>query len=215
MQDLDTSKIKKTLSIERFESYRRTIEQLDEQVLACYLRNIQLSEALYPTFAILEVTLRNQLHHALCQKMQTQSWYEYHPDVLSPTEQAEIQKAKDYLCQHGKPIESGRIIAELNFGFWTRLFHPYYEKKLWPSLILDVFPYAPRWSRERKKLLKRLNSFRLLRNRVSHHEPIWDWPNLPTIHQDMIETVGWMCPSTKQALAFIDRFSVVFESPKK
>jgi Abi-like protein len=210
MQVHDASKIKKTLSVERFESYRCSPNDPDEQVLACYLRNIQLSEALYPAFSILEVTLRNQLHHALCHKVQTQSWYTHQPEVLASAEQAEIQKAKDYLLQHGKPLEPGRIIAELNFGFWTRLFHPYYEQKLWPFLIPDVFPYAPRWTRERKKLLKRLNSFRLLRNRVSHHEPIWDWPNLPTLHQDMIETVGWMCPSTKHALASIDRFPTVF-----
>lgn len=211
MQDCSLADLRKTLSPERFEGYRKSENDTDEQILACYLWNIQLSEALYPSIAILEVALRNQLHQALVDYSQNEAWYEQQPSLLAQAEQIEIEKAKQTLLQHGKILSPGRIVAELNFGFWTRLFHPYYEQKLWPSLIKAVFPHAPRWIRERKKLLKRLNQFRHLRNRVSHHEPIWAWPNLATLHQEIQNTIGWINPSTQIVLSSIDRFSAVHQ----
>jgi hypothetical protein len=212
MQDLSYEQLKNTLSAKRLESYRHHKSESDEQLVACYLWNLQLSESLYPLLSALEVALRNQLHNALTKRLASEQWYDIQPFVLTPAELVEITKAKEGLLRRKKSLEPGRIIAELQFGFWTSLFHASYEKVLWPDLIHDVFPYSPRWIRERKKLSKRLNQFRHLRNRVFHYEPIWGWENLGQLHQDMTDTVGWMCQSTKTMILKVDRFHEIHQS---
>lgn len=214
MQDSSSKYLRITLSPERFESYRPSEGASDERILACYLWNVQLSEALYPILSILEVALRNKLHNALIKTMGSEQWYDIEPSILTPAEQSEVKRVKEYLRQRKKTPEPGRIVAELNFGFWTSLFHSSYERVLWPELIPEVFPYAPRWTRERKKLSKRLNRFRHLRNRVFHYEPIWDWENLPQLHQDMLDTIGWMCPATQTVSLKMDRFPEVYRIGK-
>jgi Abi-like protein len=85
--------LKKALSESRFESYRLLPEDTEHDILARYLWNVQLSEALYPALSLLEVSLRNQLHHGLAALTASEAWYE-NMDTLSAAEYAEIQKAK-------------------------------------------------------------------------------------------------------------------------
>jgi hypothetical protein len=93
-----------------------------------------------------------------------------------------VTEAKSKLTDASKSITPGRIVAELNLGFWTSLFNAYYEQKgasdprLWPRLLLAVVPRMPRRQRTRRNLVRYLNDIRALRNRVFHHEPIWNLP---------------------------------------
>jgi len=45
-----------------------------------------------------------------------------------------------------------------------------------------------------------------LRNRVFHHEAIWDRPNLQQEHQDVLEAIRWISPTLEQAILSIDKF---------
>jgi hypothetical protein len=69
-------------------------------------------------------------------------------------------------------------------GFWTALFNAPYERALWNppmlGLLDDTFPFVPRRSRSRRRLFQHLDTIRRLRNRMFHHEPIWNW-NLPDL----------------------------------
>ena len=63
----------------------------------------------------------------------------------------------------------------------------------------------------------RLVDIRDFRNRVSHHEPIWNWQRpLGNIHtpedqyKEMLKVVSWISPGTLAMLSMIDRFPDVY-----
>ena len=69
------------------------------------------------------------------------------PVLIKPKEYEKVLAAKDKLTAAGKPIEAGRIVAELSLGFWVALFNAPYETPLWRNIISDVFPRLPRNNR--------------------------------------------------------------------
>ena len=53
---------------------------------------------------------------------------------------------------------------------------------------------------------------RKLRNRVSHHEPIWHWHDLGSQHRAAAELIGWMSPELAGCVAALDRFDGVHDA---
>ena len=172
-------------------------------VLGRYLWNIALSESLYPTLNALEVSLRNSLHNAITSFKGDAYWFEY---VLVRYEQRKLQEVKQRLASTVGVPTADQIIADCSFGFWTSLFNTDYEGLIWPKLLQPVFPHAPRRIRTRNVVSRKLNKFRKLRNRISHHEPIWYWGDLHITHQEILEVIGWISPEMQQLLQLIDRF---------
>src|SRR5688572_16549675 len=90
------------------------------EALIAYSWNIELSQALYPALQVLEITLRNSLHKSISKNFQTERWFEL--PFLHEKEQLKISKAIRTIRDKKKPLTSGRIVAELSFGFWVSLF---------------------------------------------------------------------------------------------
>lgn len=196
------------LSAERLTGYHRTgHNEPADRILRRYLWNIQLCEALYPALDLLEVTLRNALHTALCRHTGQADWYATFS--LEPRETTVIQDAVNILKRQGKPVVPGGVVAELSFGFWCSLFDVRYEhrQRLWPWLAAAIVPHAPRHERQRKALSRRVNRLRLLRNRVFHYEPIWHWHDLMDQHATAVEMLTWVNPDMATVLAAVDRFT--------
>lgn len=112
-----------------------------------YFLNIALSEALYPALQAFEVALRNTIHATLSSHFSTEFWFDQ-PGLLLYWQSTAIQKARDELTTHRKPHDAGRILAELNFGFWHSMFNRPYEATLWhpnrAELLNQAFPNLPR-----------------------------------------------------------------------
>jgi len=125
---------------------------------------------------------------------------------------AKCKRQKNTLLKSKKPLEAGRIIPELTFGFWTSLFDVRYEKILWPWLLKPVVPNMPRHIRIRKNLSKRLNRVRTLRNRIFHHEPIWHWRDLQNQHTEILEAITWVNPAMKAFVEPFDRFEKIYKN---
>lgn len=174
-----------------------------------YMWNVLISEALYPTLQGLEVTLRNSIHRAATDAFDNASWLVASQSPLQDRERISVENAKKKLRKNGKEVTPGRLVAELNFGFWTSLLHSRYEQVLWPKLTKSTFPNVPRSVRYRKALEKRLNSIRSLRNRVFHYEPIWHWKDLDRQHADLLDTIGWISPTVRHTVSVMDRFPEV------
>ena len=102
-----------------------------------------------------------------------------------------LRKAKEILTKEGKPLDAGRVVAELSFGFWTGLTGPKYDV-LWRNHLVKIFPRRPV---QRAHVQTRLNSIRKLRNRVAHHEPILSRPLQRDINQ-IFDIISWMSPVT-------------------
>lgn len=125
---------------------------------------------------------------------------------MKALELEKVSVSRKTLVSQGKPIEPGRIIAELPFGFWSGLFNAPYESILWQKYLTQVFPHAPRKERTRSNLSRKLNRIRQIRNRIFHHEPVWSWWDLARKHADIVEAIGWISPELQELLKGIDRF---------
>lgn len=97
-------------------------------------------------------------------------WISHHENMLS--------QAKQKLQRSGKHFTSDAVIAELMFGFWVGVFESNYKdirskNKLWPHLEGVVFPNLAPADRISSAIHSKLLPVKDIRNRLSHHEPIW------------------------------------------
>ncbi|MEZ8733822.1 Abi family protein [Vibrio sp. 10N.239.312.D08] len=97
-------------------------------------------------------------------------------------EQQVLKVQKDLRNEGRLPIRHDDVISRLMFGFWCGLLSSDFEdvtnkSLLWPNLLSDVFPNTPH-KPKRTRVEKSLNKIKDLRNRLSHHEPIWKFYHL-------------------------------------
>lgn len=216
------------VSAPRLQRYRRASAS-DLETVTNYLWNIQLAEALLPCIAFLEVCLRNSTHNTLTAREGTDYWFQR---VLQPKrwETVEIIIAELAGVSTNPPIvlpaempAAGKIVAKLTFGFWPHLFSRHYRKLWWTpqlQLIATVFAHHPNVTAStRSELHLRLMYFNELRNRAMHHEAIFQGvavPNHPpkaidTLHDEILETVGWVNPDAARLLTCLNRFPSTFD----
>mgnify|MGYP002623825181 FL=1 len=165
----------------------------EERAINHYECNLLLSESLYISLSVLEVTLRN----ALCRELETlagrKDWY-----VIFPTTPGlknlnrYITEATQHILARQEQILPSKIVAELTLGFWVSLLNSEYERTLWQALR-RAFPYMPRQDRQRRNVSAPLNSIRRFRNRIFHNESIcWNLNRVEEIHTEMLNVIGWM-----------------------
>lgn len=185
--------LEQLFSIKRLDSYDREGNPSVDAKILRYNFNIELSRAFYPALHILEVSIRNNLHLAFADYLNDPNWlmnYSNH-SLIHNRERKKIEDALKELSKKKKPIEEGRIIAELNFGFWVNLFdRPYTDVHL--KTGKDQFPNATAPQRNIAKLRTDLNQIRFLRNRIFHYEPIWHWNNLEELFLDIKQIINYM-----------------------
>jgi len=131
-----------------------------------YERNTALSEALYPVVQGFEVTLRNAVHNRLTRDHNSDC---YDTLELLTSEKDAVADAKRTIQDKPEALTAGRIVGELSFGFWVRLFSAEYADTLWgPSLSRIIHPVT----NDRRAVYSRLQELKTLRNRIAHHNRI-------------------------------------------
>lgn len=213
MQQDFAARLAAALSTERLSAYQDRLGQTrDLDLFAHYAWNMALSEAFYPSLQVLEVTLRNTIHDAVSRQHGFADWYDGRGIIQFPKDLDMVNQAKKSLALKHKPLDPGRMVAELSFGFWTSLLDRRYEQVLWPCLLKECFPYMPRAIRTRATVSKRFQKIRILRNRIFHHEPIWHWRDLSEQHADILEAIGWIEKAAGDLLAAVDNFPAVYST---
>lgn len=200
--------LKLSISNQRLEAYRKDGCDDLETVARC-LWNTSISEAFYPSLQYLEVGLRNSIDRAASLRFRDSYWFKR--NFLCGRCREDVNNAEKYLEGQGKDSsDSGALISELKFGFWTRLFSRNYESSLWNNTVFTraAFPYMNRRIWGRGRLSERFHKIRLFRNRIFHHEQILKY-NLRSHHTKILETIGWIDPTLLNASRVIDRFDVV------
>lgn len=199
--------IEEILHTERIDAYRQD-EANHIVTLSRYLLNMALSESLYPALQFAEIALRNAIHRELSARCGMDAWYDSPLARLTPWQQNKVAEAKEALRKRRKPLASGRIVAELTFGFWTGFFNNSHARTgIGSYLAKKVFPQAPAPEQYQSKLDKRWQDIRDLRNRIFHHERILHWKDPDTRHQAILEIIGWMSPELHDLAGSLDRFS--------
>jgi hypothetical protein len=192
-----------------------------------YYWNIALSESLYPAFAAFEIALRNTIHDAFtAMNAGNDFWFRV---VLEPTHLREYAAAHANLINGGiaKPT-SGKIVAELKFWFWTSMLSSLYHNAIWlPNKYAQLhaaFPHLPTMPNPRHAVYERCNDIRLLRNRVMHHEPIWNGMTfqrrraqpahfaIDQLHAHMLNAITWINSDIRRSIDRFDRFGYVFKN---
>ncbi len=224
------AELEKVISHSRLNQYRQKHES-DLNVATRYFWNVALCESLYPCLNALEVGLRNSIHHAASTVYSDEYWFDL-PGVLLKRQPVQLHSARNSLVKQGKPSPhtAGRIIAELNFGFWTTLLSDPYHSSFWmpngAKLLKLAFPHMKNAERIRSEIHHRFDTVRFLRNRVFHFEPIWKGlpvafnqsvvtRNLPDLRSVALEAIGWMNPTLQSSILILDRFHETYHNGMK
>lgn len=216
----DYSGLVRGLSAERLAGYRVDPADTNREVAARYLWNVAIAESLHTCLHFAEVTLRNAINQEMSVKFSNPMWFE-DPAVVAQTTIVGILKIREDIekeaRQEGRPapiILAGDLVAKASFGFWVSFFYGAYlnpANPLWSGHSLKrVFPHATSEARKPKELRKMLEKIRRLRNRVSHHEPVWNRTRLVTAHAEIHEVIRWMNPEMEVLASQLDRFQAVY-----
>jgi len=168
----DVARIAAALSPERFAPYLRTTGGDLHAAVRVYEWNLAVSGALYEALGILEVVLRNALSTrlALYHGALAGQWYDDPLGVLSDLAHDDIAAARRRVRKLGRPETPGRVVAELNFGFWKFLLAKRYESDLWTGHLRLAFPNLQ--PQRRAVVYRALDEMHTVRNRIAHHETI-------------------------------------------
>ena len=94
----------------------------------------------------------------------------------------------------GLPLITAQVVAGLSFGFWVGLLQPKYNPEVWSSQLRGAFPHLPA-DETRVTLFKYAGDVATLRNRISHHEPIFK-RDLLSDFGELMKLLAWICPET-------------------
>lgn len=94
---------------------------------------------------------------------------------------------------------SGKIVAELTLGFWSRLTFKFNEHNLWIPYIRNVFPADVTRDDVHSNVVK----IHMMRNRIAHHEPVFGMmggsrQRPDRVYLAIIETLGWFVPEVAE-----------------
>lgn len=216
--------LRRALSPVRIAAYAAPGDRDEIDAVARYLWNASLAVCLQPALHALEVTLRNAVYGASSAVVETRfrrrgwrdidCWLDAEPSFLLQNEQDAVERAKKYLGADLRTRTAGHLVARLGLGFWVALCRRVYDgsrgegPRLWPAILPTAFPHRPA-AAGREEIYVRLESIRDLRNRVAHHDPVWD-RNIESRHALVLETLGWMNPSMVRAVRALDPFPAAF-----
>jgi hypothetical protein len=216
-QEHEINTLEVGLSIERFSGYVTATQGDRLQAVKRYERNTALSEALYGVVQGFEVVFRNGLNAPLARALGPE-WY--HVFRFGSAQRDAVCEAEQKILKNGKLVTPARMVSRLTFGFWAALVGPSYEKKLWVPYLHRAFPNAiqhvPLSTGElkavkipRHRIAERVESIKILRNRIAHHEAILDLATEET-YSRILEAIDWICPTTAtwvtQTNCFPERF---------
>lgn len=199
------------LSKVRLDEYRSKVDpSSDLEMITNYFWDIDLAETMVPSLHAVELAVRNSIHTVLSNEHGTPMWF-YKPGLLRSPQLEMLASALEKLSRKKHDATSDRIVGALMFGFWVSLLTGPYEQAIWQPdgfrLLHEAFPYARPISR--KQIHTKLDKIRDLRNRVFHHQHIFDRSNLHQEHQEIHEVIQWISPTLHKAIHAVDNFPAV------
>lgn len=198
-----------SISAPRLGRYLRACEGDMAAALRLYQWNLEISAAFFLPLQMLEVTIRNAVSEAI-EATYGPGWTYSRAFAVSlkapPKTFSPRQHLTDIAGRHSLP---SKVIADLNFIFWQKLFVKGLDAAVWNQHLLTVFPNLERSrtvQQHRAGLHDGLEVLRTLRNRVAHHEPIFDRDLRNDLH--LIDSfIGYRCRHTVNWMRGIEQVS--------
>lgn len=215
----------------------------DEECLGIYLWNKQIASAFLPALQILEVSLRNAIYLSKIEYEEEEIEKNYSPNEWvarkaavdrrwfisvmtaqnNPESNRQIRRVQRQIAKENKDDIPENYIAKLTLGFWVSMVDKEFSTPnatyltLWPQLRGKVFPHA--LDRNGQPLSIRgigtaLRDINKIRNRLSHHEPLWRTSTTYNVQQAInkivmdykkcLDIIHWINPSNLKLLNIID-----------
>lgn len=169
-----------------------------EEALQLYTWNVQVSSALLNPLHICEVAIRNTVAEAIETRFGPRWPWSSGFERSLPNPQRGYNPRRNLQDARSNQQTTGKVIPELNFVFWQRMFTSRFDQRIWQNQIQTLFPNAPSHATEsqiRNMAYSELDKIRGLRNRIAHHEPIFS-RNLLDDFQRIEELIRWRCDET-------------------
>ncbi|EPD0902665.1 Abi family protein [Yersinia enterocolitica] len=166
-----------------------------------YLYNARLSKSFLYPLHILEISLRNRMNAVFTNQF-GKDW----PIDASFTSNLTPESLTSLTTAIGraKTQTTDSIVSTLNFDFWSNLLRDEYHNCFWQSNLAIL---TPSWNIKITTLRKRSRDLNFFRNRIAHHEPIYQSDLIKT-HKDLLEMIGWLCKDTSD---WVNHYSTVNE----
>lgn len=207
------SPIYAALSPERLSTYLSLAKDKPPSLhdaLTLHAWNSHVGGLLLSQLAVCEVVVRNAAADVLTAVYGPQWPWDY-GFFLSLSNHCRDQLTKARTGQ----TRTGKVIAELSFGFWEHLFVTVHDPVLWTPHIHGAFPNLPPGLapyQARGDIRTRLTNLRKLRNRIAHHEPLMKLPLAARV-QDIETVVGYRCNATASWVMTTHNALGIFNTP--
>lgn len=197
---MSIDKIIQTLSLARLSTYERAVLQYPQfnHALELYAWNAQVSAAFFMPLHICEVTIRNAVAQVLYKTHGTRwPWAEGFERALPA--KGVYKPRQDLMSSRKNQSHSDKVIPELNFVFWQKLFTARFDQDIWQKHFHLSFPTLPShdYKLQRQRMHDKIDQVRKLRNRIAHHEPIFN-RDLQADYDAITDLIQARCPHTAQ-----------------
>lgn len=145
--------------------------------LELYAWNALVSAALLMPLHICEVIVRNAVSDALEAKYGARWPWSSSFELSLPSPAVGYNPRGDLQSARKGAATTGKVIPELKFVFWQKLFTQRFDQRLWNANLSNVLPNigagaALTIAQARQRVYDDLEQIRKLRNRIAHHEPV-------------------------------------------
>ncbi len=173
--------VRNSLSPARMGTYDQAANIKDDEDLSAlllYAWNAKVSSALLHPLHICEVVIRNAVSDALEAKYGVRwPWSRaFLQSLPNPPPRVGYNPQRDLQNTTRRAQTTGKVIPELKFVFWQKMFTARHDDRIWNKHLNRVFQNLNRAQKpatHRQRIYKDLDRIRALRNRIAHHEPIF------------------------------------------
>lgn len=195
-RNANAEQLKEVLSGERIGRYVNASGHDVELALKLYVWNLQLGESFFPPLQAVEVALRNRVSAAL-QRVYGSKWWKNPKflDTVGKRGRDSVEIAIGRLRKDKKHVTTGRIVADLSFGFWLNTLSGQFNRDVWSKQLRQAFPHMPP-NMDRKVIYREVRQINDIRNRIFHHEPIFS-DYISHHYARCLTVLGWLSPEKK------------------
>lgn len=197
------------ISAPRFATYLQARQGRVEDALELYAWNAEVSAAFMVPLHLCEVGIRNAAAEAI-QSVHGANWPWVHGFIRGlpvPRSPKDFDPQINLKQVAARQPTVGKVVSELNFAFWEKVFTKGQDERLWNTHFRTVLPGIPNAltvSQARAKVFSDLEKIRRFRNRIAHHEPIFT-RDLADDYASIRELIEWRRPDAATWLDKIER----------
>ena len=209
--------IRRALSEPRFGTYLTATANDETKAIELYGWNARVSAALMLPAHFAEVAARNAVADALESVYNDARWpwnSTFEASLPNPSGRA-YNPRRDLIRTRNYQPTTGKVIAELKFAFWQKMFTARHDTRVWKPAIFTVFPNASGTTAEevRQRIYADLEEIRRMRNRIAHHESIFTRNHTDDVNR-MLELIQMRSADTAAWVsAMQDASAVIAERP--